>query len=378
MLLNIALSILMLFSNELGILAVVDYKNGTEWPGKVWKIALKNKAAIPLYATERFLILLDADSCLHALSPDDGKVVWQRCTNIAGLSYVSRVETDVVLRDGASENLIGVDESTGTEKWRKMLPASGCGFYVTDDGSIYYHESVLHSYDLKKKEGNWQSVSCMGTGDGLATDDGWLYFFDDYHTIVAMMKADGRRVWSQRIFDNAIWPGAICGNKLLLMANSKEMVAYNRNTGEQVWVKRIDEEKHGETDRAPVLIGTDSSVYVLRWYDNLKKYSCNNGEKEWESSDRWSVVGPYDTAEVIHGKYLQYIRKDGNIHLYDVNTSIKVCVYNSGGRVLGVVNDRKRMYVSSTDFQGLSTTVQAIDIDKCIEYDPSAGLPASK
>lgn len=378
MLLNIALSILMLFSNGLGILAVVDYKNGTEWPGKVWKIELKNKEAVPLCATEKSLILLDADSCLHAMSLYDGKVVWQRCTNTFGLSYVSRVGTDVVLRDGASENLIGVDESTGVERWRKALPVSSCGLFVMDDGSLFYHESVLHSYDLKKKEENWQSASCMGTGNGLATDDGWLYFFMDYHTIVAMMKVDGRRVWSRRIFDNAIWPGTICGNKLLLMTNSKEMVAYNRNTGEQLWVKHIDEEKHGETDRAPILVGTDSSVYVLRWGDNLKKYSCNNGEKEWESNDRWSVVGPYDTAKVIRGKYFQYIRKDGNIHLYDINTGIRVCVYNSGGRVLGIVNDRKRMYVSSTDFLGLSTNVQAIDIDKCIEYNPEVGLLKSK
>lgn len=376
--LNIALSIMMLFSNVWGILAVVDYKNGTPWPGNTWKIELKNRAAIPLYATHKVLILLDANSCMHALNPDNGKVVWQRCTDIAGLSYVSRVGTDVVLRDSASENLVGVDESTGAERWRQKLPAAGFGFYTTNDGSLYYHESVLHSYDLIRKEENWQSSSGGGMREVIATNDGWLYFLKDNHTIVAAMKKDGRRVWWHALGDDVIWPGAVCGNTLVLMANSKDLVAYNRITGEQAWLRRVNDGNGSEKDKETVLVGTDNGVYVLRSFDNIKKYSCNNGDKEWESTDRWSVVGMCGIAEIIDGKYLLHMTRYGSIHLIDIINNVKMCAYNIGGGMLGIAHDRKRIYVSSADIVGRYTIVQAIDIEQCIKNDPCAGMPVGK
>ena len=254
---------------QAGEVTAVDADTGNE----LWQSELAAGISAGLGWSDGNLLLASRDGRLHMLSSVDGSEVWQVATSSEVLS-VPQTANNVILVQAIDGRLTAYSSKQGDLLWSHAsdlpnLTLRGTSTPVVD-GTISYAgfaNGKLLAFDNQKGKIIWQQRISSPQGrsdmerlvdiDGpLQLVDGTLYVTAYQGNLTAVDALTGKINWQQPI--SSFRAPAIYGGQVFVVTDKGSVMAYDRQTGTEVW--RNDDFLHRGLSQALAL---DNVVLVL-------------------------------------------------------------------------------------------------------------------
>ncbi len=192
------------------------------------------------------------------------------------------------------------------QMWRQPIGEGWSGFAVVGDFAITQEQreekELVVCYDLKSGKIYWQhsevarfdSVAFLGGIGPRATptiSDGRVYALGGSGILNCLDLKDGNQIWVKNIINenNAqLIEWGVAGSPLVLDSlvvvspggtNGHSLVAYHRDTGEQIWSAGND--RAGYSSPLVTTIAGIRQILIFNW-DNVVAHAPNTGEILWQ------------------------------------------------------------------------------------------------
>jgi outer membrane protein assembly factor BamB len=244
---------------------------------------------------------------LLCLDRKTGKVLWER---------VARVETP-------------------HESHHPMYGSFASNSPITDGQHViaFFGSRGLFAYTLdgtpawEKDFGQLRMFNTFGEGSWTAIEDGKLLVVwdnEDESFIVALDKATGRELWRTPRQGNTNWSGpyvtTVNGRKQVIVSASREVCAYDLETGKLIWKAR----GLGQ-NTIPAPVAADGLVFVMSGFRNPNLMAIRLG-REGDLTDTDAIVwqnqrgNSYSASPVLHDGKLYVLTDSGMLSCFDART----------------------------------------------------------
>ena len=326
-----------------------------------------------LVAGNNKIFLNSSDLYLHCLDAETGQELWRQSLMEAVYDDNERIWADfdggggdfqsppivaegMVFAGGPARFIHALDHETGKEIWRFEVRGQIPAAPVFSDGKIYFGQQggtsnyyCINAYTgelVWKKELGWGWASA-NVNEGkvyIPTVSGWIY---------CLNAENGETIWEYNT-ENGTYPApAIEGNVVVFGSWNDKYYGFDKNTGEQLWVKSID----GNPDSGAALVKDGKAYLQGLAADFFFCVDLETGEEIW----KFPLPDGYEcnmSPSISNGKVFFSAFRGGEVcitplpgitYCVDADTGEKIWELNGGGGLTGTANAQGKVYFASTN-----------------------------
>lgn len=323
---------------------------------------------VPALASGR-LYVADARGRVVALTPETGKILWERETGLA-FSGGPDIEGERLALGTSQGELVALSTQDGRELWRAQLGSEVLSVpRFAGDGKLVVHtlDDTLHGIDATTGKDLWHLaypapvLTLRGSSSPTVAPGGVVVGLSG-GKLVKLDPADGAPLWEiivsrpsgrselARIADIDADPMVI-DNTLYVGSYNGDLAAVNATTGEVLWRREL-------SAHAGLSVGNDS-LFVTDSQDRIWGADLTFGAGRWQQENlRYRQL----TAPAPIGKLLAVGDLEGYLHLLDQADGRlvgRLRITKKGGIAARPLVAGERLYVYAEDGTLAALTVSA-------------------
>jgi outer membrane protein assembly factor BamB len=265
----------------------VENGSGSTTPAQLWtnSDAAQDKVVAPLLQVEDTVYVGTADRFMHALNALDGTERWAFETehSIWGLPAYQDGKLFFASMD---RTLYALNASTGEELWRTTFSGAMPSGPVLNTGLVYVSgfDSQVHALDIDSGEERWAFQADNWVWGGPAYDSAAVYFADIAGNVHAVDAQNGAPIWQAKT-PGAVQTSPVVQDDKVFVASEGEssdipagaITAFSASDGSQVWQKLTP----APLFTTPVIVDGAVIVALQSESASLMAFDVNTGEQLW-------------------------------------------------------------------------------------------------
>ncbi|MCG6940746.1 MAG: outer membrane protein assembly factor BamB [Thiohalocapsa sp.] len=263
----------------------------------------------------------DPSGVVAALSPADGRVVWERKTRLP-LSGGPDVQGDTLVVGSTDGDLLALSTRDGAQKWHARLDSEVVSIprIIRDLVLVHTVDDTVYGFDLASGEERWRYnfpapvLTLHGASSPVATPDGAIVGVSGGR-LAELELERGLPLWEavitpprgrselDRIADLDADP-VVEGNTAYVATYNGDLAAVDVTTGDVLWRRELSAQAGLAADR--------DALYITDSDDNIWAANPADGAGLWRQEKlRYRKV----TAPALVGDFLVVADLDGYVHL---------------------------------------------------------------
>jgi outer membrane protein assembly factor BamB len=267
------------------------------------------------------LYAADPSGVVAALSPGDGRVLWERKTRIP-FSGGPDVRDDTLVLGSTDGDLVALSTSNGTQKWRAQLDSEVVSVprIVADLVLVHTVDDTVYGIDLANGNERWRYsfpapvLTLHGASSPVAVQDGAVVGVSGGR-LVRFELERGVPIWEavvtpprgrselDRIADLDADP-VVVGDIAYVATYNGDLAAVDIDTGDILWRRELS--AHAG------LAADETALYITDSKDNLWAAAPGDGAGLWRQA---GLLHRRLTAPALLGNYVLVGDREGYVHL---------------------------------------------------------------
>lgn len=251
----------------------------------------------------------DIDGTLHAVSLEDGKLLWKQKTDLGFMAPPSATSEMAVIGD-LDGIVYAYEASSGKPLWKYQTGAEiGAGVAILEKSVLVSsQDGLLYAIDPKTGMLQWKyetgdQIRCRPT---IASDRTFLGGCDA--SLHAVAISDGKAASEPMPLDGPTGSTpAVLGDRAFLPTQTGSVLAFNWKTGKQLW-SYADPDRPEEFRNSAAV--TDDHVVVASKNRSVLSLDPDTGNVQWSTTLRKRADG----SPVIAGKDVWVAAADGRLY----------------------------------------------------------------
>lgn len=208
--------------------------------GVVWKQPIQGLAFSPLIHDN--LLFVEGSSGLHAFNPLNGRVVWEKRTEIENFSPFA-ADRGKIFCSTMYGAIISLDARDGSLIWKREIGRRGLSGLIIVGDNLYYltseHEGKLHALNHSTGRKLWEVD--FPAGESSPASDGRYIYAGSYEGRLSCFDLVRRKIIWQHHSGSKIDGAPILTPRVVCFGNDAGFVtALDRSTGNRLWRFKIE------------------------------------------------------------------------------------------------------------------------------------------